>query len=90
MSTDFCLRARPFPETSLYGAYVVLNTKNDQELLSDVAQVFPVLVKQIQSTGTEVELNIDTLQFILHTDKHPLGPTFGWKCEGKEVSRHDG
>lgn len=72
---------------NLYGDYVVLYKMTDaDEILEKITRVIPALVRQIQMMNQSLgyQLDLDTLQFIVHT-KSEHGVTVGWKCYEKEV-----
>jgi len=76
-----------------YGSYIVLTKVSDpDELLEKVTKAFPQVVHQIQESNHALgnSLDLDTLQFYVHTHANSLGSTLGWKCDEKVVSPSDG
>lgn len=62
-----------------YGSYIVATQPmSNDELLDWLKESTPVMIEQIRGTSQEIRLNLDTLQFIVHTG----GETkYAWKCE---------
>jgi hypothetical protein len=75
---------------NVYGDYIVLSRVTDaDEILEKVSNVLPQLVHQAQVTNRALggTLDLDTLEFIVHTKQDDRGVTVAWKCWDKEVSK---
>lgn len=74
---------------NVFGSYVILGPiTDDDEIFEKVAKALPDLVHQAQRTNHAIEgaLDLDTLEFIVHTQQSGLMVTVGWKCWEKDAS----
>lgn len=74
----------PLDGKVLCGDYVLLPGPaacSGELLLGWLEDVLPLLVRQIRERGRETDFDLDTLQFIVHTDGNEA--TVGWKVKGK-------